>query len=196
MKLDVTLTVFAVVCAVTFNCKADAPSFMLTLRRTVADDATIVAPSNAVESLVHEADGVVRYEWKFAEGSPLKSFSAEVKTDGDVSRYRSRVVVSDGWHLERRAFPEIVCPRESAAGGRMLFMSGEACGGSHHVGFGNAALDEPLGKFCGECIHLERTLEVRSHCNDSAVLASGLKEPRSEAASGIYFTLVSVFLHW
>ena len=133
---------------------------MLTLRRTATDDATIVAPSNAVESSVHEADGVVRYEWKFAEGSPLKSFSAEVKTDGDVSRYRSRVIVSDGWHLERRAFPEIVCPRESAAGGRMLFMSGEACGGygeesGHYTpnGYGAGAFaatwDESEGTYFG-----------------------------------------------
>ena len=108
---------------------ADAPSFMLTLRRTAADDATIVTPSNAVESSVCEVDGVVRYEWKFTEGSPVESFSAEVKTDGDVSRYRSRVVVSDGWHLERRAFPEIACSLESVAGGKKFFLTGNAGGG-------------------------------------------------------------------
>ena len=72
----------------------------------------------------------------------------------------------------------------------------ETCCSADHIGFGDAALDESLGKFSRKSIHLERTLQVRGKCKDTAVLASGLKEPRSEAASGIYLTLVSVFLHF
>ena len=71
----------------------------------------------------------------------------------------------------------------------------KTCGGANHISLGNTALDKPLGEFGCKCIHLERTFKVRGHGNDSAVLASGLKEPCSEAASGIYLTLVSVFLH-
>ena len=71
----------------------------------------------------------------------------------------------------------------------------EAGGNAYHVGFCDAALDEPLRELGCEGIHLERPLEVCGEGKNPFVLASGFHEPCSEAASGIYLTLVCVFFH-
>ena len=55
---------------------------------------------------------------------------------------------------------------------RHLAGYGETGGGTDHIGLGNAALDESVGELCGESVHLQRTLEVRGHSNDPAVLRS------------------------
>ena len=105
------------------------PRFTLTLRRAPNDAATVVASSNAVESAVCEASGAFRYEWKFAKDSPVVRVQAEVRVRADEARYRSLVVVADGWHLESRSFPEIECPLEGQGGKKRLFIAGEGGGG-------------------------------------------------------------------
>ena len=113
---------------------APEPSFVLTLRRNPDDEGTLVAPSNAVASSVREVDGVMRYEWRFPEGCPVECASAEVRENGDESRYRFRAVVADGWHLEVRSFPRIPCPLVGADGKRRLFISGRGGWGGYGYG--------------------------------------------------------------
>ena len=125
------LNLACVVAATAFVAAAEsvAPRFKLSLRRAPNDAATVVASSNAVESAVCEADGAFRYEWKFAKDCPVVRVQAEVRTRADEARYRSLVVVADGWHLESRSFPEIECPLEGQGGKKRLFIAGEGGGG-------------------------------------------------------------------
>ena len=100
-----------------------------TLRRAPNDEATIIAPSNAVEHSAAKVDGAVCHEWRFRAGCPVEHVSAEVRENGDETRYRLRAAVADGWHLEKRSFPCVECPRVGEGGRTRWFMSGRASGG-------------------------------------------------------------------
>ena len=82
----------AVMCAIAMllalsgAAKQSAPSFALTLRRAPNDEATIIAPSNAVEHSVAEAGDALRHEWKFPAGSPVEHVHAEVRESGDEAQ--------------------------------------------------------------------------------------------------------------
>ena len=105
------------------------PQFTLTLRTSPDGEEAVVVTSNAVAATVSGGDGISRHEWKFAAGSPVERAEAIVRTSGDETRYRLSVKVADGWHLERRSFPEIKCPLVGADGAQRLFMAGNASGG-------------------------------------------------------------------
>ena len=81
------------------------------------------------------------------------------------------------------------------AGEGNLAGDGEARRGANHIGLGDAALDEPFGKFFCEGVHLERTLEVRRQRHYPFVLPSRLEQPCSEAAPGVLLTCIDVFFH-
>ena len=125
----------AVMCAIAMllalsgAAKQSAPSFALTLRRAPNDEATIIAPSNAVEHSAAKVDGAVCHEWRFRAGGPVERVSAEVRENGDETRYRLRAVVAGGWHLEKRSFPCVECPRVGEGGRTRWFMSGRGAGG-------------------------------------------------------------------
>ena len=108
------------------------PKFTLTLNKAPCDEQIEVAWSNAVSSSVCETGGVFRHEWKFAAGAPVESASATVCLRGDEARYRFRVKVADGWHLEKRRFPDIACPIVDSDGAERRFVSGWCYG----VGYG------------------------------------------------------------
>ena len=108
------------------------PRFVLTLSKAPSNKPVEVVSSNAVSSSVRETSGVFRYEWKFAAGAPVESASATVRCSDDETRYRFQVKVADGWHLEKRAFPEIQCPLTGADGAQKWFMTGRANGGYGH----------------------------------------------------------------
>ena len=76
-----------------------------------------------------------------------------------------------------------------------LARHGQAGRRAHHVGFGDAALDETFGEFGGEGIHLEGALEVCGEGDDPFVGPSGLQQARTETAAGVLFTCVDVFFH-
>ena len=106
-----------------------APRFSLTLRTSPAGEEVVVASSNAVSATVGDEGGVFRHEWKFSAGSPVERAEATVRCHGDEARYRLSVKVADGWHLEKRTFPEISCPLVGANGAQRSFMTGNAGGG-------------------------------------------------------------------
>ena len=110
------------------------PQFMLTLRRTPNGEAVVIAPSNAVSTAVRKAGDSVFHEWKFHRGAPVTGVSAEVRERGDEARYRIRLAVADGWHLEKRAFPCIECPLYGVGGARRWFMSGRGGWGGYGHG--------------------------------------------------------------
>ena len=113
-------------------CKYADPRFVLTLSRAPCDEPVEVASSNAVSSSVRETDGAFLHEWKFAAGSPVESAAATVRCGDGETRYRLDVLIADGWHLEKRTFPEILCPVIGADGSRKWFMTGRASGGYGH----------------------------------------------------------------
>ena len=113
-------------------CKYADPRFVLTLSRAPCDEPVEVASSNAVSSSVRETDGAFLHEWKFAAGSPVESAAATVRCGDGETRYRLDVLIADGWHLEKRTFPEILCPVRGVDGSRKWFMTGRASGGYGH----------------------------------------------------------------
>ena len=113
----------------TAGAECDEPSFTLALRKSPSDKEFVVASSNAIAKTEVEVDGVLHHEWKFAAETPVEKAAAAVRRDGDETRYRFRVKVADGWHLEKRAFPEIQCPLTGADGAQKWFMTGRANGG-------------------------------------------------------------------
>ena len=127
--------------------KQSAPSFALTLRRAPNDEAAIIAPSNAVEFSAAEVGGAVRHEWKFPVGSPVERVYADVRENGDETRYRLSVKVADGWHLEKRRFPEIETPLVGVDGAQRWFIVGRGNGGYGHVLMRNELNGNSSGAF-------------------------------------------------
>ena len=120
------------------------PSFSLVVRRNPNDEPVLVAASNAVSSTERECGGVVRHEWSFPVGSPVERAEATVRRMGDETRYRFAVKVADGWHLEKKSFPEVPCPLSGKGGARRWFMVGSGGGGyghgcPHHSSNGDSA---------------------------------------------------------
>ena len=72
---------------------------------------------------------------------------------------------------------------------------GKACGGADHIGLGNAALDESLGEFSREGVHLEGAFEVGGKGDYSGISFSGSEEPCSESAAGVFLSCISIFCH-
>jgi len=109
------------------------PHFTLALRKSPADTEVVVASSNAVAKTEATTDGTCRLEWKFAAGSPVESAAATVRRNGDETRYRLFVKVADGWHLEKRRFPEIATPLFGVDGVQRWFIVGSGSGGYGHA---------------------------------------------------------------
>ena len=78
---------------------------------------------------------------------------------------------------------------------RNLAGEGEACRDAHHVGFGDAALDEPFGEFRGECIHLQGAFQVCRKGDYFWILASCQNQAGAESAAGIFLSGINILLH-
>lgn len=107
----------------------------------------VVASSNAVAATVSESDGVFRHEWKFAADAPVRCAMATVRSRGDETRYRLHVDVADGWHLEKRSFPEIVCPPSGTVSAVRLSVAGCGDGGYGRGGAGCSSNGNSAGAF-------------------------------------------------
>ena len=78
---------------------------------------------------------------------------------------------------------------------RNLARDGQSGGGAHHIGFGDAALDEAIREFGRKGVHLERTLKVCGEGHYAAVGLSGLQETHAKAAAGVLFTCICILFH-
>ena len=72
---------------------------------------------------------------------------------------------------------------------------GEARGGTHHIGLGDAALDESFGELGREGIHLQGAFEVCRQGYYAAVGLSGPQEALTETAAGVFLTCIDIFFH-
>ena len=72
---------------------------------------------------------------------------------------------------------------------------GEAGGGAHHIGFGDAALDKALREFGGEGVHLEGALEVCRHGYYALIGLSGLQKAYSKPAAGVFLSCICILFH-
>ena len=81
------------------------------------------------------------------------------------------------------------------SGERNPAANGEARGHTHHVCLSDSRLKEALGEFLGEGVHLERTGEVSTKCDDVGVAASEFEQAGSESAAGVLASLVRVGVH-
>jgi hypothetical protein len=123
------------------------PRFTLTLRKSPNDKEVVVASSNAVAATEVEIDGGTRLEWRFAAGSPVENASATVLCRGGEARYRLRLKVADGWHLEKRRFPEIPTPLVGNDGRKRWFVVGNGNGGYGYAPMRSSSNGNSSGAF-------------------------------------------------
>ena len=76
-------------------------------------------------------------------------------------------------------------------------LSGESKSGgyAYHVGFGDAALYEPVGKCRCEVSHLEGAFEVRRKGEYAVIRLAGFKKSCAKTAAGIFLSCINVFFH-
>ena len=64
--------------------------------------------------------------------------------------------------------------------------NGHACGDAHHVGLGNAHLEESVGERVLEGVHFQRTCQVSAKAHHIAVGLAGFKQALAEAGAGVF----------